>query len=71
MRHRLVRVDAVVLIRGIGQVRCRSAIAEMIIDHLRVGGSFVAAPCLVMQSGRLAMIISGMATSVARRDPDG
>ena len=30
-------------------------------------GGYVAAPQLVMQSGRLALIISGTATSVARR----
>jgi hypothetical protein len=43
----------------------------MIIDQLRDGGSYVAAPQLVLQSGRLALIISGGATSVARRDSDG
>jgi hypothetical protein len=48
------------------QVRGRSAIVEVIIDHLGHGGSYVAAPQLVMQCGRLALIISGEATSVAR-----
>jgi hypothetical protein len=63
--------DAVLLAGGTSQVRGRSAIAEMIIDQLRDGGSYVAAPPLVLQSGRLALIISGGATSVARRDSDG
>jgi hypothetical protein len=43
----------------------------VIIDHLGHGGSYVAATQLVMQCGRLALIISGEATSVARRGPDG
>ena len=34
-------------------------------------GSYVAAPQLVMQSGPLALIISGAAISVARRNLDG
>jgi ketosteroid isomerase-like protein len=63
--------DAVLLTRAASQVRGRSAIAEMIIDYLRHGGSYVAAPQLVMQSGRLALIISEEATSVVRRRPDG
>jgi hypothetical protein len=63
--------DAVLLTGATSQVRGRSAIAEMIIDHLRNGGSYVAAPELVMQSGRLALIISGTATAVARRSLDG
>jgi hypothetical protein len=48
-----------------------SAIANVIIGQLRHGGSYIAAPQLIMQSGRLALIISGVATSVARRGPDG
>jgi hypothetical protein len=63
--------DAVLLTRASSQVRGRFAIAEVIIDHLRDGGSYVAAPHLVMQSGRLALIISSTATSVALRSPDG
>jgi hypothetical protein len=63
--------DAILLTRATSQVRGHSAIAEVIIHHLRHGGSYVAAPQLVMQSGRLALIISGTATSVARRGPDG
>ena len=43
----------------------------MIIGRLRDGGSYVAAPNLVMQSGPLALIISANATSVARRSLDG
>jgi hypothetical protein len=50
-------------------VRGRPAIANVIIDQLRRGGSYVAAPQLVMQSGPLALIISGAATSVARAKP--
>ena len=45
------------------------AIANVIIDQLR-HGSYVAAQ-LVMQSGPLALIISGAAISVARRNLDG
>ncbi len=67
----LFDVDAVLLAGGTSQVHGRSGIAEVIIDHLRRGGSYVAAPPLVMESGRLALIISGTATSVARRGPDG
>jgi hypothetical protein len=63
--------DAVLLTRATSQVRGRSAIANVIIGQLRHGGSYIAAPQLVMQSGRLALIISGAATSVARRGPDG
>ena len=63
--------DAILLTRATSQVRGRSAVAEVIIDQLRHGGSYVAAPQLVMQSGRLALIISHTATSVARRGPDG
>lgn len=63
--------DAVLLSGASSHVRGRSAIAEVIIDHLRHGGSYVAAPQLVMQSGRLALIVSGEATSVAHRDQDG
>jgi hypothetical protein len=62
--------DAVLLSRATSQVRGRSAIAEAIIDDVRDGGNYLAAPQLVMQSGPLALIISGEATSVARRDPD-
>jgi hypothetical protein len=43
----------------------------VIIDRLRDGSSYVAAPNLVMQSGMLALIISDAATSVARRSLDG
>jgi hypothetical protein len=43
----------------------------VIIDDLGRGGGYVAAPQLVMQSGRLALIISGETTSVARRGSDG
>jgi hypothetical protein len=67
----LFDVDAVLLVGGRSQVRGRSAIAEVIIDELQAGGSYVAAPQLVMQSGGLALIISGGATSVARRSLDG
>jgi ketosteroid isomerase-like protein len=63
--------DAVLLTRATSQVRGRSAIAEVIIDQLRHGGSYVAAPQVVMQSGRLALIISHTATSVVQRGPDG
>jgi hypothetical protein len=63
--------DAVLLTRATSQVCGPSAIAEVIIDHVRDGGNYVAAPQVVMQTGRLALIISGEATSVARRDPDG
>jgi hypothetical protein len=67
----LFDVDSVLLAPGKGQVRGRSAIADVIIGQLRDGGSYVAAPQLVMQSGPLALIISGAATSVARRSLDG
>jgi hypothetical protein len=67
----LFDVDAVLLARGTSQVRGRSAIANVIIDQLRDGGSYVAAPNLVLQSGPLALIISDTATSVARRSLDG
>jgi ketosteroid isomerase-like protein len=63
--------DAVLLSGATSQVRGRSAVAEVIIDHLRHGGGYAAAPQLVMQSGPLALIISGEATSVAHRDQDG
>lgn len=63
--------DAVLLTGATSQVCGRSAIAEMIIDILRNGGSYAAAPQLVMQSGRLALIISGRSTAVARRGLDG
>jgi hypothetical protein len=63
--------DAVLLTRASSQVRGRSAIAEVIIDHVRGAGSYVATPQMVMQSGRLALIISHTTTSVARRGPDG
>ena len=46
-------------------------IANVIIDQLRDGGSYVAAPHLVLQSGPLALIISDAAISVARRSLDG
>jgi hypothetical protein len=62
--------DAVLVTRAT-QVRGRSAIANVIIGQLRHGGSYIAAPQLVMQSGQLALIISDAATSVARRGPDG
>ena len=67
----LFDVDAVLLARGRSQVRGRPAIANVIIGQLRDGGSYVAAPNLVMQSGPLALIISANATSVARRSLDG
>jgi hypothetical protein len=67
----LFDVDAVLLTRGTGQVRGRSAITNVIISHHRNGGSYVAAPQLVMQSGPLALIISDAAISVARRNLDG
>jgi hypothetical protein len=67
----LFEVDAVLFTRASTQVRGRSAIAGVIIDHIRDGGNYVAAPQLVMQSGRLALIISGEATSVAHRDQGG
>jgi hypothetical protein len=63
--------DAVLLTPTSSQVRGRSAIAGVITNHLQDGCSYVAAPQLVMQSGRLALIISGEATSVAHRDQDG
>jgi hypothetical protein len=63
--------DAVLLTRASIQVRWRSAIAEVIIDHVRGAGSYIAAPQVVMQSGRLALIISHIATSVARQGLDG
>jgi hypothetical protein len=66
----LFDVDAILLVQGTNQVRGRSAIANVIIDQLRDGGSHVAAPQLIMQSGRLALIISGATTSVARRSLD-
>jgi hypothetical protein len=66
----LFEVDAVLLARGTRQVRGCPAIANVIIDQLRHGGSYVAAPQLVMQSGPLALI-SGAAISVARRSLDG
>jgi hypothetical protein len=40
----LFEVDAVLLTRGTSQVRGRPAIANVIIDQLRNGGSYVAAP---------------------------
>jgi hypothetical protein len=67
----LFDVDAVLLTRDTAEVRGPLAIADVIIDHRRTGGSYVAAPHLVMQSGRLALIISQTATSVARRGLDG
>ena len=67
----LFEVEAVLLPRGTSQVRGCPAIANVIIDQLRHGGSYVAAPQLVMQSGPLALIISGAAISVARRNLDG
>jgi hypothetical protein len=67
----LFEVDAVLLARGTNQVRGCPAIADVIIDQLRNGGSYVAAPNLVMQSGPLALIISANATSVAKRNLDG
>jgi hypothetical protein len=63
--------DGVLLNGASSHVRGRSAIAEVIIDHLRHGGNYVAVPELVMQSGRLALIISGEATSVARCSLNG
>ena len=67
----LFEVDAVLLARGTNQVRGRPAIANVIIDQLRDGGSYVAAPQLVLQSGPLALIISDAAISVARRNLAG
>jgi hypothetical protein len=67
----LFDVDAVLLAQGTSQVRGRAAIANVIIDQLRDGGSYVAAPHLVLQSGPLALIISDAAISVARRGLDG
>jgi hypothetical protein len=67
----LFDVDAVLLAPGPNQVRGRPAIANVIIEQLRDGGSYVAAPNLVLQSGALALIISANATSVARRNLDG
>jgi ketosteroid isomerase-like protein len=63
--------NAVLLTGATGPIRGRSAIAKVIIDQLRDGGSYVAAPQLVIQSGSLALIVSGNATSVARRSLDG
>ena len=67
----LFEVDAVLLARGTNQVRGRPAVANVIIEQLRDGGSYVAAPNLVLQSGPLALIISANATSVAKRNLDG
>jgi hypothetical protein len=67
----LFDVEAVLLARGTSQVRGRAAITNVIISQLRHGGSYVAAPQLVMHSGPLALIISGAAISVARRNLDG
>ena len=67
----LFDVDAILLIRGTSEVRGRCAIAKVFIDELLNGGSYVGAPQLVLQSGQLALIISDVATSVARRSPDG
>ena len=67
----LFDVEAVLLARGTSQVRGRSAIVDVIIGQLRDGGCYVAAPQLVMQSGPLALIISGAAISVARRNLAG
>ena len=67
----LFDIDAVLLAQGTSQIRGRPAITKVIVNWLRHGGSYVAAPQLVMQSGRLALIISDAATSVARRGPDG
>jgi len=67
----LFDLDAVLLARGTNQVRGRPAIANVIIEQLRHGGSYVAAPNLVLQSGPLALIISANATSVAKRNLDG
>jgi len=67
----LFEVDAVLMARGTSQVRGCAAITNVIISQLRHGGSYVAAPQLVMQSGPLALIISGAAISVARRNLDG
>jgi hypothetical protein len=67
----LFDVDAVLLAGGTSQIRGRPAVADVIIEQLRDAGSYVAAPQLVMQSGRLALIISANATSVARRNLDG
>ena len=63
--------DAILLTRATSQVHGRSATAEVIIGQLRRGGIYIAAPQVVMQSGRLALILSETATSVARRGPDG
>ena len=68
---KLFDVDAVLLARGRSQVRGRPVIANVIISQLRNGGSYVAAPQLVMQSGPLALIISANATSVVKRNLDG
>ena len=67
----LFDIDAVLLARGTNRVRGRPAITNVIINQLRDGGSYVASPNLVMQSGPLALIISANATSVARRSLDG
>jgi hypothetical protein len=67
----LFDVDGVLLARGTSQVRGRAAITNVITDQLRHGGSYVAAPQLVMQSGPLALIISDAAISVARQNLDG
>ena len=69
--HNLFDVEAVLLARGTSQVRGRAAITNVIISQLRHGGSYVAAPQLVMQTGPLALIISDAAISVARRKLDG
>ena len=67
----LFDVDALLLAQGTSHVRGRSAIANVIISQLQDGGSYVAAPQLVMQSGPLALIILANATSVARRSLAG
>ena len=68
---KLFDVEAVLLARGWSQVRGRAAITNVIISQLRDGGSYVAAPNIVLQSGPLALIISDAAISVARRNLDG
>ncbi len=48
----LFDIDAVLLARGTSQVRGRSAIANVIIDQLRDGSIYVAAPNLCCSRAR-------------------
>jgi hypothetical protein len=62
----LFDVDAVLLAEGTSQVRGRSGIAEVIIDHLRRGGSYVAASPLVTSSRAKGAERSGQTLAAGR-----